>query len=466
MKKYAMICLTALSLLLSACGNEEKTAGEKEVPKTPATEEKAEKDGSSAAKEVGNEQKEATKADIPPAAVHNVHDIVREKGKYDIDEINKNDTAKNQLMEEIKAFPNNLTGEKAYNLLIPLVAADIEEPARLFEEVDPVIKFDSSTPDSTIELPETETVNVAILLDASGSMKANVSGGQKMKLAKEAIKSYASDLPEGSNVMLRVYGHKGSGSNSDKELSCKSHEIVYPLGAYDDGKFDAALNKFQPSGWTPLAGAIEEARKDLEGQKGEHIRNVVYVVSDGIETCDGNPVEAAKALNSSDIKAEVNIIGFDVDNEGQAQLKAVAEAGGGVYKTVYTESDLKDYLKKEHTRLYWEWLAWGNDRYFDVLGQSNDIYFDMLGYKNDIYFASLGEKNLLNSLRYDLNELGKFKDNAAADEYRNLVSTRHDSVKEYFNQEFDRKNNIRKELKERYENFIREKKEENKEKHS
>jgi Ca-activated chloride channel homolog len=81
----------------------------------------------------------------------------------------------------------------------------------------------------------------------------------------------------------------------------------------------------------PLAASIAAAEKDLQGKEGN---NVVYIVSDGIETCDGNPVEAAKKLHESNIKAEVNIIGFDVDNKGQQQLKAVAEAGGGEFQSV------------------------------------------------------------------------------------------------------------------------------------
>ncbi|WP_077212094.1 VWA domain-containing protein [Bacillus dakarensis] len=439
-------------LFLAGCsGEDQHISGEQEeLPADEKIEEKVE--------EVPEE--------VPPAAVDNVHEIVKEQGKYDVDEVNKNEELKAQLMAELKDFPDNLSGEEAYNRVIPLIAADIKKEAELFEAVDPVIKFDSSSPDNEFALPETETVNVAILLDASGSMAGQVSGGQKMKLAKEAIKNYASDLPEGSNVMLRVYGHKGTGSDADKELSCSSHEVVFPLGAYEEGQFESALNQFAPAGWTPLAGAIEEAKKDLESQKGENVRNVIYIVSDGIETCDGDPVAAAKALYSSDIQAEVNIIGFDVDNEGQAQLKEVAEAGGGVYKTVYSESDLNDYLKEEYSRLYWEWLAWSNDRYFDVLGQSNDIYFDMLGYTNDIYFKSLAEKNMMSTIRYELKDLGKFKDGDAADEFMKLARIRHETVDQYFDQEEDRKNKIRKELKEKYQKLIKEKKEENLEKYS
>lgn len=54
-------------------------------------------------------------------------------------------------------------------------------------------------------------------------------------------------------------------------------------------------------------------------------------MSDGEETCDGDPISAAKALTASDIDVQVNVIGFVVDSVAAAQLKAAAVAGGGVY---------------------------------------------------------------------------------------------------------------------------------------
>jgi Ca-activated chloride channel homolog len=428
---------------------------------------KAEGGSSEEKKEERNETaKKEEKKKIPEAAVYNVEEIVKEKGKYDSEKLSQDEKYMQELLEEVEKAPGKLTGEEAYSLVVSLVAADIQKEAEAFEKVDPVITIDSSTPEDTIDIPEQEKVNVAILLDASGSMAAEVSGGSKMKLAKQAIHNYAQDLPDRSNIMLRVYGHKGTGSDADKEMSCKSNEVVYELGTYDENKFEQSLEQFDPAGWTPLAGAIEAAQNDLNDQKGESVKNVIYVVSDGVETCDGDPVAAAKKLSESDIQAEVNIIGFDVDNEGQVKLKEVAEAGGGQYKSVYSESELNDYLKEEYSRLYWEWLSWGNDRYFDILGQSNDIYFDMLGYGNDIYFKSLGAKNIMSSLRYDLKDMNKFKDEEAENKYRELIKIRHDAVDEYFDQEEERKNKIRKEMKEKLEKKVKELKEKNKEKYS
>ncbi|WP_180968146.1 vWA domain-containing protein [Cytobacillus massiliigabonensis] len=198
-----------------------------------------------------------------------------------------------------------------------------------------------------IEIAKKQKTNVVILMDASGSMKASVNGGVKMDLAKETIKQFTDQLEEDVNVSLFAYGHIGTGKDSDKEKSCKSIDALYPLSLYEEAAFNKAMDSFQASGWTPLAGAIEKANELLSSYPNEEYKNIVYIVSDGIETCDGNPIEAAKKLNESNIEAKVNIIGFDVDDEGQKQLKQVAEAGGGNYATVRDKSEFEDVILKK-----------------------------------------------------------------------------------------------------------------------
>ena len=56
----------------------------------------------------------------------------------------------------------------------------------------------------------------------------------------------------------------------------------------------------------------------------------------------------------------VKIIGFDVDDAGQQQLKKVAEAADGSYQTVTSGDDLKEYLEREKERIRREWRAWSN----------------------------------------------------------------------------------------------------------
>lgn len=459
-KKFNWLILIGVLILafLAGCSKDEEAAIVKEPKEVEQQETAAETE--EGGKEADSEPTEPAANRIPEAEVHNVEKMVKEKGKYIASTMT--DQEKEELYQAIEAAPEGLSGEEAYALAVSLLGADIEADAKIINDVDPVIKIDSSTPEDEIDIPDETTVNVAVLLDASGSMAGEVNGGQKMELAKSAIQKYAADLPEGSNIMLRIYGHEGTGSDEDKAMSCASNEVVYDLGDYDEQKFSDSLNQFAPAGWTPLAGAIEAAEEDLMEQKGDNVRNVIYVVSDGIETCDGDPVAAAASLSGSDIQAEVNIIGFDVDNEGQKQLEEVAKAGNGQYKSVYSESELNEYLEQEYSRLYWEWLAWGNDRKFDILAQSNDIYFELLASSNDVNFKLLAAKNEMSSIRYDLVELDKFKDDEAVDRYNELINLRYDTVRQHFRQEVERKDEIRKEIKEKLNEQVNQLKEEKK----
>ncbi|WP_029191178.1 hypothetical protein [Ornithinibacillus scapharcae] len=58
-------------------------------------------------------------------------------------------------------------------------------------------------------------------------MGAYIGDKTMMQIAKESIKDFLEQVPEEANVSLRVYDHKGSSSNSDKELSCSTIEQLY-----------------------------------------------------------------------------------------------------------------------------------------------------------------------------------------------------------------------------------------------
>ncbi|TDQ37752.1 VWA domain-containing protein [Aureibacillus halotolerans] len=189
-------------------------------------------------------------------------------------------------------------------------------------------------------------LNVEILLDASGSMVETVGDSTKMDLAKEAIQQFSNELPEAANVGLRVFGHKGTTAFDDKEASCQSSELVYEIQPYDGGQVDDALAAFEPSGWTPLALAIQDATNDLSEFDGETNTNILFIVSDGKGMCGGDPVAAAENLSSSNIQPIVNVIGFDVDQEGEEQLKEIAEATDGLYALVQHEEALEEQFQK------------------------------------------------------------------------------------------------------------------------
>lgn len=279
---------------------------------------------------------------------------------------------------------------------------------------------------------ESDKVNVAVLIDASGSMKADVSGGNKMALAKSSIKQFSESLPENVNVSLSVFGHKGTGSDQDKKLSCESIETVYQLKAYDQKEFAEALNKFNASGWTPLASAIQQAEKELKAASDEKTKTFMYVVSDGIETCDGDPVKAAENAKNSLTDLQIHIIGFDVDDEADRQLKEVARAGGGEYTSVKNKQELDEQVTKN-----WKESMGKTTWRFWLAGNINNINWASVGMSNELRGL---ENNHITSRNRELERMNDALNKLLADDLidlntktaiSDLIYERVDVIKEH-----------------------------------
>lgn len=194
--------------------------------------------------------------------------------------------------------------------------------------------------------------NVVLLLDSSGSMEQKVGEQTKMEAAKIAIREYlkkTSELPS-TKVGLIVYGQKGSNRVEDKEESCQSAEEIRPLGELDLDTEAETLAAVRPVGWTPIGLALRKAQESFvtynqsldEDEVPAQVINEVVIISDGVETCDTNPVAVAKELFEGQDKVVVHVIGFAVASTADNQaLRDISQAAGGTYATAPTIDELK-----------------------------------------------------------------------------------------------------------------------------
>ncbi len=190
------------------------------------------------------------------------------------------------------------------------------------------------------------TSHMILAIDASGSMAGQVGGETKMKAAKREALAFLRDLPIEVKVGLVVYGHRGNNKADGKAESCAASELVHDFGA-SRRKLEDSIRDLSPTGWTPLGGVLEyssEIIADLRPPREGDLAPVVYLISDGEETCDGNPVAAAGALFGAGVQTVVNTIGFDVDAETAAQLEAIANAAGGTYYPAKDAAALRKQL--------------------------------------------------------------------------------------------------------------------------
>ena len=269
------------------------------------------------------------------------------------------------LLREIKQLSPDLTAQEYYEELLTLVKEDYSDGVKGLVNFDSEINVSLEKPDENVRV-DINNIGYYILLDASGSMYGQVNGISKMEAAKNSIKKFAEGMPAAANISLRVYGHKGSNQEQDKELSCKSTDEVYN-GLFNKETFSESLKMVQPKGWTPIALALESIKDDAV----LYDRSVIYLVSDGIETCDGDPVKIVKELKDAGINVSVNIIGFDIDDEGQKLLKEISDEGNGEFTNVNSEQELDDYLRQQYELQQLNWSTWQNSG-TDLVRSIND----------------------------------------------------------------------------------------------
>ena len=176
--------------------------------------------------------------------------------------------------------------------------------------------------------------HIVLVLDASGSMAGKVGNETKMAVAKREASRFLSEIEKDVPIGLVAYGHRGNNTDAGKTESCAAVEWIQKVSIIP-GRVKKSIKQLKPTGWTPLSGSLDFLKEELpklRKKRGDETSiPVVYVISDGKETCGGDPVASARALNMSGVKAAVNIIGFDVDETTRAELEAISKAGGGKY---------------------------------------------------------------------------------------------------------------------------------------
>lgn len=187
---------------------------------------------------------------------------------------------------------------------------------------------------------EAET-DVLFVIDSSGSMSQVTSGKKQIDAAREAVSGALQTVPEGAHVGVRAYAHRVE--QTKKEESCRDTELVMPIDALDKTRLAGALNSLAPKGYTPIAYALEQARNDFSSAR--EAEKVIVLLSDGEETCGGDPAAVIAKLKADGFKVTVHAVGFNVDDKARAQLQAVAVAGGGKYFDAKNGDQLKGALQ-------------------------------------------------------------------------------------------------------------------------
>jgi len=144
----------------------------------------------------------------------------------------------------------------------------------------------------------------------------------------------------------RIWGYAELGY--EEQQSCAAHIDALERQGFRVRRGVAGI---QPVAGTPLADGITQAGAMLDGVNRE---SVMLVVSDGEESCRGNPCAVARQLAQHKPHLKINVI----DILGTGAGNCLAQATGGQVFTVSTVEELQlmtaraaeDVLPPEHCR--------------------------------------------------------------------------------------------------------------------
>lgn len=162
---------------------------------------------------------------------------------------------------------------------------------------------------------------IIFIYDASGSMWGQIDGISKMEIATDVLSTSVTNFPNDQNVGLVAYGHRQEGD-------CRDVEFMVGMNNNDKNLINQTLAGIKPLGRTPLAYSATQVINTLRESEE---RATVILVTDGIESCDGNICEVVQAAKDEGIDFKMHIIGFGLQGEETAQLQCAAKAGGGQY---------------------------------------------------------------------------------------------------------------------------------------
>ncbi|MCX7955331.1 MAG: VWA domain-containing protein [Bacteroidales bacterium] len=154
-----------------------------------------------------------------------------------------------------------------------------------------------------------ELTRILFVFDASQSMWAKWESDTRINIAKKVMLQMLDSIATLENVelALRVYGHQKPVPPQD----CSDTRLEVPFKKNNIDEIKAVIKKIEPKGTTPIAYSLESAALDFP--KASPSRNIIILITDGIEACDGDPCLVSEKLQKEGIILKPFIIGIGLD---------------------------------------------------------------------------------------------------------------------------------------------------------
>ncbi|MCC9134932.1 VWA domain-containing protein [Pontibacter silvestris] len=192
---------------------------------------------------------------------------------------------------------------------------------RTFATLCFLVAFSVTVPVLAQEKKPQQTTRILFLLDASGSMLAKWESSDRMEIAKSLLANLVDSLQsyEKVEVALRVYGHQFGRERND----CKDTKLEVPFAANNAEPVKKKLLQIMPRGNTPITYSLQQTAGDFPEDK--QARNVVILITDGLESCGGDPCATSLALQKKRIFLRPFVIGIGIDPKYEQQLSCIGQ---------------------------------------------------------------------------------------------------------------------------------------------
>lgn len=155
---------------------------------------------------------------------------------------------------------------------------------------------------------------IEFVFDASFSMFGQWQNGMKMDMAKKMLSDFLDSIQKVNNPNLelafRCYGHQVP---LRPERSCTDTKLEVPFGKNNAIAIKNKLKQIVPKGTTPIAYTLEQCGGDFPSASSASVRNIIILITDGIEECDGDPCAVSLALQKKGIVLKPFVIGIGLD---------------------------------------------------------------------------------------------------------------------------------------------------------
>jgi len=182
------------------------------------------------------------------------------------------------------------------------------------------------------------TNRILFIFDDSYSMYAPWNSNIKIEVAKKIMGEFLDSLKTIPNLelALRCYGHQ---TFIKPTRNCKDTKLEVPFAPASKSSvlIKQRIQKLEPLGTTPIAYSLGESVTDFTPCS--NCRNIIILITDGIEECDGFPCEVSAALQKKGIFLRPFVIGVGLDVK-------FADVFGcmGKFYDVSNEANFKDVL--------------------------------------------------------------------------------------------------------------------------